>query len=139
MIGLARRSLEYYSIVVCFSIAESHLTLCDPMGCSTPGFPVLYHLLEVCSDSCPLSWGCYLTILSSIVPLSSCPQSFPELRYFPMMLFASGVTLRNHNLLLLNNQSASAEHLGCSKVFTFTNRAAINVHICGFGLCDFLL
>ena len=27
-------------------VAQSCLTLCDPMDCSTPGFPVLHHLLE---------------------------------------------------------------------------------------------
>ena len=32
---------------------------------------------EVCSDSCPLSWWCYLTISSSATHRSSCPQSFP--------------------------------------------------------------
>ena len=26
--------------------AQSYLTLCDPVDCSTPGFPVLHHLLE---------------------------------------------------------------------------------------------
>ena len=26
---------------------SSHLTLCDPMDCSTPGFPVHHHLLEL--------------------------------------------------------------------------------------------
>jgi len=29
------------------SIAQSCLTFCDPMDCSTPGFPVLYHPLEL--------------------------------------------------------------------------------------------
>ena len=28
------------------SVAKLCLTLCDPMDCSTPGFPVLHHLLE---------------------------------------------------------------------------------------------
>ena len=28
------------------SVAKSYLTLCSPMDCSTPGFPVLHHLLE---------------------------------------------------------------------------------------------
>ena len=32
---------------------------------------------RVCSDSCPLSWWCYLTISSSVAPFSSCLQSFP--------------------------------------------------------------
>ena len=30
-----------------------------------------------CSDSCLLCWCCYVTILSSVAPFSSCPQSFP--------------------------------------------------------------
>ena len=29
------------------------------------------------SNSCPLSWLCHPTISSSVVPFSSCPQSFP--------------------------------------------------------------
>ena len=31
----------------------------------------------VCSDSCPLNKWCHPTISSSVVPFSSCPQSFP--------------------------------------------------------------
>ena len=31
----------------CCSVAQLSLTLCDPMGCSTPGFPVLHYLLEL--------------------------------------------------------------------------------------------
>ena len=29
------------------SVAQSSLTLCDPMDCSTPGFPVHHQLLEL--------------------------------------------------------------------------------------------
>ena len=29
------------------SVAQSCLSLCDPMDCSTPGFPLLHHLLEL--------------------------------------------------------------------------------------------
>ena len=29
-----------------YSVAQSCLTLCDPMDCSTPGLPVPHHLLE---------------------------------------------------------------------------------------------
>ena len=32
---------------------------------------------RVCSNSCPLSQWCHPTILSSIIPFSSCLQSFP--------------------------------------------------------------
>ena len=33
-------------IICCFSVAKLCLTLCDPMNCSMPGFPVLHYLLE---------------------------------------------------------------------------------------------
>ena len=58
------------------SVAQSCLTLCDLLDCSTPGFPVL-HYLWVCSNSGPLSWWCCPTISFSVAPFSSCPQSFP--------------------------------------------------------------
>ena len=43
------------------------------------------------SNSCPLSWWCHLTISSSVVPFSSCLQSFPGSGSFPVsQLFTSG-------------------------------------------------
>ena len=40
---------------------------------------------------CPLSRYCYPTISSSVIPFSSCPQSFPASESFQMsQLFASG-------------------------------------------------
>ena len=33
--------------ICCCSVAQSGLTLCDPMDCSTLGFPVLHHLPEL--------------------------------------------------------------------------------------------
>ena len=42
-------------------------------------------------NSCPLSRWCHPTVSSSVVPFSSCPQSFPASESFPMrQLFASG-------------------------------------------------
>ena len=42
-------------------------------------------------NSCPLSWWCHPTISSSVVPFSSCPQSFPAPGSFPVsQLVASG-------------------------------------------------
>ena len=47
--------------------------------------------LRVCSDSCLLSRWCHPIISSSVVPFSSCPQSFPASGSFPMsQLFALG-------------------------------------------------
>ena len=46
---------------------------------------------RVCSNSCSLSQWCHPTILSSVIPFSSCPQSVPASRSFPMSwLFTSG-------------------------------------------------
>ena len=46
---------------------------------------------RACSNSCSLSQWCHPTISSSVIPFSSCPQSFPALGSFPMsQLFTSG-------------------------------------------------
>ena len=46
---------------------------------------------RVCSNSCPSSWWCHPTILSSVVPFSSHLQSFPASRSSLMnQFFASG-------------------------------------------------
>ena len=41
------------------------------------------------SNSCPLSWWCHPTISSSVFPFTSCLQSFPASRSFPMSQFFS--------------------------------------------------
>ena len=47
--------------------------------------------LRVCSNSCPLSQWCHLTLLSSAAPFCFCLQSFPTSGAFPMnQLFTSG-------------------------------------------------
>ena len=40
-----------------------------------------------CSNSCPLSWWCHPTISSSVIPFSSCLQSFPASGSFPKSPF----------------------------------------------------
>ena len=44
---------------------------------AAPGYPVIHCLLEF-AQTCPLSWWCNPTILSSVAPFSSCLQSFSE-------------------------------------------------------------
>ena len=39
------------------------------------------------SNSCPLRWWCHPTISSSVIPFSSCLQSFPPSGSFPMSRF----------------------------------------------------
>ena len=44
-----------------------------------------------CSNSCPLSWWCFLTISYSVIPFSSCLWSFPASGSFPVsQFFTSG-------------------------------------------------
>ena len=46
---------------------------------------------RACSNSCPLNRWCHPTISFSVIPFSSCLQSFPESGSFPMSPFcASG-------------------------------------------------
>ena len=46
---------------------------------------------KVHPNPCPLSWWCHPTISSSVIPFSSCPQSFPASGSFQMsQLFSSG-------------------------------------------------
>ena len=51
---------------------------------------------RVHSNPCPLSWWCHPTISSSVVPFSSCPQSFPTSGSFQMsqLSASSGQSIR---------------------------------------------
>ena len=73
----------------CCSVAKSFPTLWTH-GLQGTRLPCPSLPPRVCSDSCSLSWSCYLTISSSAA-LFSCLQSFPASVSLPMsQLFASG-------------------------------------------------
>ena len=73
------------------SVTQQCLTLCDPMYCSTPGFPHPLLTPKICSDSSASSQLCHSTISSSAAPFSSCLQSFSASGSFQMsQLFTSG-------------------------------------------------
>ena len=42
---------------------------------------------RACSNSCPSSWWCHPTLSSSVIPFSSCHQSFPASGSFPVSQF----------------------------------------------------
>ena len=65
---------------------------------------------SIYSDLSPLSWWCFPTISSSVIPFSSHPQSFPASRSFPIsQLFTSG----GQNIgVSASNISLSNEHSG---------------------------
>ena len=85
---------KHWPIFVCWTIQFSRSVVSDSLRphepqharppCPTPT-PGVY------PKSCPLSWWCHPTISSSVVPFSSCPQSFPTSGSFQMsQLSASG-------------------------------------------------
>ena len=74
----------------CYWVTQSRLTLCEPMDCSTPGFPVLHHLQEFAQTHVHWVSDAIPTISPFVTPFC-CLQSFPTSGPFPMSrLFASG-------------------------------------------------
>ena len=96
-----------------------------PCPSSTPG---------VYSDSCPLSQWCHPTISFSVIPFSSCPQSFPTSGSFPMSQFftSNGKSIgvsASTSVLPINTQDwsplgwtgwISLQSKGLSRVFSNT-------------------
>ena len=88
----------------------------------------------VYSNACPSSWWCHLAIISSVIPLSSCPQSLPASGSFPTsQLFAWGAqSIRvsaSTSILPMNTQDwsplgwtgwISLQSKGLSRVFSIT-------------------
>ena len=73
------------------SVTQSCPTPCNPMDCRTPCFPCPSQTPRACSNSCPLIQWFYRAISPSVIPFSSCLQSFPTWGSFPMsQFFTSG-------------------------------------------------
>ena len=78
------------SFAVCSSVAQLSLTLCNPMNCSTPGFPVLHQLLEL-AQTCIHRVGDTIQLFQFSVVSFSRLQSFPASGSFPRsQFFTSG-------------------------------------------------
>ena len=99
-----KRKIRYSisSVQFSLSVMSDSLWLHEPQHtrppCSSP-------TLRVYSNSCPLSRWCHPTISSSIIPLSSCLQSFPTSGSFQMnQFFASGGQILEFQLQHLSFQ-----------------------------------
>ena len=111
------------------SVAWLCSALCDPTDCSTPGLPS--PTPRIYSNSCPLSWWCH-PIISSSVPFSSCPKSFPASGSFLMsqLLTSGGQSIgASASVLPMNIQDwfplgwtgwISLQSKGLSRVFSNT-------------------
>ena len=97
-------------------------------------------------NSCPLSRWCHPTISSSVVPFSTCPQSFPASGSFQMsQLFASGGQTigvsASKSVLPMNTQDwsplrwtgwVSLQSKGLSRIFSNTTVQSINSSVFNF-------
>ena len=155
------KALSSISIIHFVVVDKSYLTLCHPMDCSMPGFPVFHYLSPgIFSNSCPLSWWCHSTISFSVAHFSSCPpQSFPASGSFPVsQLLTSGDqsvgASASASILLMNIQNwfplgftglISFPFKGLSRVFSSTtiqkhqffstqSSSWSNTHICTWRL-----
>ena len=116
-----------FSHSVLFNSLQSHGLQHARPPCSSP-IPRVY------PNSCPLSWWCYPSISSSVVPFFSCPQSFPASGSFQInQLFTSGgqsiVVSAATSVLPINTQDwsllgwtgwISLQSKGLSRVFSNT-------------------
>ena len=64
------------------SVAQSCLTLCNPMDCSKPGFPVHHQLLELAQTHVHRI-GAAIRPVILCRPLLLLPSIFPSIRVFP--------------------------------------------------------
>ena len=80
--------------VVCYSVQFSHSVMSNSLWPHEPQHarpPCPSAIARVHPNPCPLSQWCHPTISSSVIPFSSCPQSFPASGSFKMsQLFSSG-------------------------------------------------
>ena len=80
----------YFYVISKLSVQFSHSVMSDPLrshGLQYTRLPCPSPTPRAYSNSCPLSRWCHQTISSSVVPFSSCPQSFPASGSFQMSHF----------------------------------------------------
>ena len=79
-----------YRLLLLFNHQAVSISL-QPHGLQHTRLPCPSLSPRVCSNSCPLCQWCHPTILSSVTPFSSCPQSSPPSGSFPVnRLFVLG-------------------------------------------------
>ena len=77
LLSVTKKYLLFFS---CSVVSDS----LQPHGMQHTRLPCPSLSLWLCPNSCPLSWGCHLTISSSVTLFSSCPQSFPASESYPV-------------------------------------------------------
>ena len=87
---LTGEGLGQGELLLFFSLSVMSYSL-QPHGLQHGRLPCPSLSPRACSNSCALSWWCHPTISSSVVPFSSCLQSFPASGSFlKSLLFTTG-------------------------------------------------
>ena len=94
---------------------------------------------RACSRSCPLSRWCHPTISSSVVPFSSCLQSFPASGSFPMsQFFPSGGqsigVLASASVFSMNIQDWLP--LGLTGLISLQSKGLLKSYVHNYKLCS---
>ena len=110
LILLLLKYLSYGSFLLLFSCSVVSDSL-QPHWLQHARLPCPSPSPRACANACQLSWWCHPTFLSSVLPFSSCHQSFPASGSFPMSwLFESdGQSIKASALasvLLMNVQDS---------------------------------
>ena len=120
-VNIFRKTPLFQKHCCCQSI--NHIRLFETTQTVVCQAPLSSTISQSCSNSCPLSQWCYLTISSSATSLSFCFQSFPTSGSFPMSwLFTSGGqkstgSSASATVLLTNIQSClSNEYSSCPAI-----------------------
>ena len=131
------------------SVAQSCLTLCNPMNRSTPGLPVHHQLPQFAQTH--LHWvSDAIQPSHPVIPFSFCLQSFPASGSFPMsQFFTSGGQITevsaSASVLPVNIQDSfplgwtgwiSLQSKGLSRVFSNTTVKSINSLALSFLYCS---
>ena len=91
-----------------FSSVAQLCPILRPHGLQHTKLPCPSPTPRTCSNSCPSSRWCHPTISSSVVPFTSCPQSFPASGSFQWITFSLWPKYWSFNF----NTSHSTEHPG---------------------------
>ena len=135
---------QMLQLVSCVQLFATPWTAARQASLSSP-------TLGVCSNSCPSSQWCHPIISSSVIPFSSCPQSFPASGSFPVSQFfisggqslvvsASALVLSIHiqDWFPLGMTSLILKSKGLSRVFSNTTVQKYQSLVLSFHYCPIL-